>query len=42
LKSLAEISQASASRISSIPGFSTKLAESTISGARRLIKSGLA
>ncbi|MHB1492747.1 MAG: DEAD/DEAH box helicase [Thermoplasmataceae archaeon] len=42
LKNLAEISQASASRISSIPGFSTKLAESTISGARRLIKSGLA
>ena len=42
LKNLAVIAEASVSRISSIQGFSTKLAETTISGARRLIKSGLA
>ena len=42
LKSLSQISDTDVSRISSIPGFSTKLAETTISGARRLIKSGLA
>jgi helicase len=41
LKTLTQISEASISRISSIAGFSTKLAETTVSGARRLIKSGL-
>ncbi|MHB8360906.1 MAG: helicase-related protein, partial [Thermoplasmataceae archaeon] len=41
LKTLNEISESSISRISSITGFSTKLAETTISGARRLMKSGI-
>ncbi|EQD77471.1 DEAD/DEAH box helicase domain-containing protein, partial [mine drainage metagenome] len=41
LKTLNDLSESSISRISSITGFSTRLAETTISGARRLMKSGI-